>query len=241
MAHVARYLIAFSAATLAMAACGQAEAPDDSSSEASRASLIKSLASVPLYETTQCSTDPLGAPKAGDMLDWRLLKGTGDLDMSSLRRQRIKAVTGDTVDYDEILEMSAHGAFPAEARAVRFGILPTRLMEASVRYDGASEAIAGLTPGMTVSIPFHLSRAGSTLSAVAQVTLVNCGVSTAAITGAPGEAVVVYRLVMPYSTTLEPNALSQTIDSEYVVSRARGWPIADTTASGTFVLVPRTG
>lgn len=204
-----------------------------SASQAPRAAVL-------LYRPAVCPSTPIGAPKPGDILDWRLLTEDGEGDTTSLRRQVIRSVTGDTVAYDEILAMSDFEPFPVEARAVQLGFLPTEILEASVRYDGAYEAITALRPGESVSIPFHLSRSWSTKSAEAKVTLISCGVSAPVITGAPEEAVLVYRLIMPYSTTLNPDVLSETLDSEYVVSRVNGWPIADTTAAGTFILVPRT-
>lgn len=229
---------------IAAVACGRAEEPGLSAAEpaAKAAAPVGPApgATIPLYRQADCPAGPSGRPSPGEVFDYRMLTDAGGLDRSALRRQTVKAVSGDVVDYDEMLEMTGQGAFPAEARGVRLVILPTQILGASVRYEGANDAMTALEPGQTVTIPAAYSRGRSTLQGQAKVTLIECGVSAAAITGAAGEPVVVYRLVMPYSTTLNPDELSETLDNEYVVSHARGWPIAERTSSGTLVLIPRT-
>lgn len=225
---------------IAAVACGRAEEPGPSATgQAVEAAVPAPGARVPLYRQGDCPAGPSRPPSPGDVFDYRMLTDSGGLDRSALRRQMVKAVSGDAVDYDEMLEMTAQGAFPAEARGVRLVILPTQILGASVRYEGAGESMTELQPGQTVSIPAAYSRQGSTLRGEARLSLIECGVSTTAVAGAAGERVVVYRLVMPYSTSLNPDELSEMLDNEYVVSHARGWPIAERTSSGTLVLIPR--
>lgn len=227
-------------AGLVATACGQAETKPraDPAAPASAAdtSAPAAGAAVALYEEAPCPTGPAGRPRAGQVFDYRMITDEGGVDPSALRRQTIRSVSGDAVEYDETLAMTGQGEFPPEARGVRLEILPTRILGESIRYEDAGQALAGLEPGGSASIPASYSRGGEAREAAAEVTFTGCGVATPAVAGAAGEAVRVYRLVMPYSTTLSPDELSETLDLQFVVSHARGWPVAERAASGTLVL-----
>jgi len=228
---------------MAAVACGRADGPDAPAvrpeGKAASSSDPAPGASVPLYKKADCPSLPQGSPSRGDVFDYRLLTDTGGVDASSLRRQVIGRVSGDTAEYDETLEVATKGPFPAEARGARFAILPTNILGATVRYEGAHDAISRLRPGQTISIPVTYSRGASTLHDEAEVTLLECGVSEAVIVGAANEPVIVYRLVMPYSTSLNPDELSEKLDNQFIVSHSRGWPIAERVSSGTLVLTSR--
>ncbi|ATQ43107.1 hypothetical protein CSW64_12130 [Caulobacter mirabilis] len=191
-----------------------------------------------LYRKAECADAALASPKAGQSFDYLLLASDGKPDRSMARRQTLRAVSGDLVDYSEALIPVGKDSFPPEPRQVRMGILPTTILGGSVRYEGAAAAMEGLRPGTSAEIPITETRAGSPPKpAVATLTFVGCGLSEPIVVGAANEPVRVFHVKLPYSTSEKPGEFTRMIDTEFLVSQSRGWPIAERTPSGTLVLV----
>lgn len=185
---------------------------------------------VALYREAACDAEPIASPVAGQVFEYRML-GPGGLG-SAGRRQTLRAVSGDRVDYAESLVMPGMGALPAEPRQVRKVVLPTLLMDTRILYENAAARVEGLSPGQSVDIVFSVAEAGFPAppsQATAKLTFVGCGVSGAVVTGAPDEAVRVYRLHAPGL----PGGM---VDTEFLVSPTRGWPIAERQRGGVLVL-----
>ncbi|WP_147399875.1 hypothetical protein [Brevundimonas sp. LPMIX5] len=154
------------------------------------------------------------------------------------RIQTVRSVSGDLVSYDEVLGMGEMSS-PTEARQARFGLLLTASTGRSVRYEGAEAAIKALQPGQTARIPMTETLSPSDkmpAKGEAVVEFVGCGVTQPTVTGAPDEAVRVYRLTMPHSTAQTPGQMTEVTRLEILLSQRYGWSVVESVPSGTMVL-----
>jgi len=236
LSHV--MLVGLGCTALGVAACDQTESPvAEAAPEVAKQP--SQDAAVALYRTAECGPEkPPTGPTAGETFDYLMLGPDGSLDRMFTRRQTIRAVSGDLIDYTESLIRTGADAFPPEQRRVQLRVLPTMILGAAVRYESARTAMEGLGVGQTATLPMTATRPDHPpKEAEASLTFVGCGVSEPIVEGAAGEPVRIYRVKLPYSTPAEPDALTRSIDTEFLVSQSRGWPIAERTPSGTLVLV----
>lgn len=222
--------------TLVLSACDRTDSAPETNAESEAEVYSLSDASVPLYSETACTGAPSARPSPGAVFDYALLNEGGPVDETSLRRQTIGAVTGDQVDYSESLIMARFGEMPAEPRQARLGMLPTRFMDNSLRYEDTS-AVGRLRPGQSATLAVTETRnGGEPKSGQAVVTFVGCGVAEPVIAGAAGERVRVFRVRVPYSSAEAGADFDRSIESEHLISESRGWPVAERQRGGVFVL-----
>ena len=218
--------------------CSQSE-PEGAGAEVSAVTTSERLTSASaFYRAQHCDTaiasDP---PRAGRVFHYTM-SSSGENQPLMTRAQPIRSVSGDMVNYDEVLGMGEMSS-PPESRQARLGLLLTASTGRSIRYDGAEDAIKGLQSGHFVKIPMTETLSDSDATPAqgeAVVTFVGCGVTHPTVTGAPGEPVRLYRLKMPHAAPQAPGQMTEVTELEILLSQRYGWPVVESVSGGTMVL-----
>lgn len=179
------------------------------------------------------------------MFVYQMLAPDGVSLTSMKREQTIRSVTGDQVDYSEVLSMEGMPPSPPEQRQTRLGLFTTATSGRSIRFEDAARTLSSLLPGMSAEIAMtetiESDDGRTTASGQMSLTFLGCGISERIVAGAPDESVRVYRLVIPFSSPDSPGNLSESVELEVLVSEKRGWPVAERSSSGTSVMTSVSG
>ncbi|MEN5052024.1 hypothetical protein [Brevundimonas naejangsanensis] len=224
--------------TLFVAGCHQSE-PEKADAELAAITKSEQPASASVfYRAEPCDEVVASSPPIiGRVFQYAMYDKDSNQPLMT-RIQTVRSVSGDLVSYDEVLGMGEMSS-PPEARQARLGLLLTASTGRSVRYESAEAAMKALRPGQTTRIPMTETLSASDRAPAkgeAVVEFVGCGVTQSTVTGAPDEAVRIYRLTMPHSMPQDPGRMTEVTQLEVLLSQRYNWPVVESVSSGTMVL-----
>lgn len=179
----------------------------------------------PLFVSAPCKTATASdRPADGDAVEYNLVDHEGSIQNNITRRLVINSALPNEDRYSEYMVSAGFPPMLGEVGHQKYGFIPSRTGERIMNFTKLDEAVNGLEPGKPVDIPLEEILGDSRTSGTATLTLTGCGTLNERMGFLQGDAVHIYRLVLPYSATPGSDAFDAAVEFEYAVVDRLNWP-----------------
>lgn len=178
-----------------------------------------------LFSSAPCQAPTASdRPSAGDALDYKLMQPDGTLSGSITRRLVVDTVLDGEDRFTEYMVVEGMPPVRGDSAHQKFGFITTRTGDRVLAFQNLPDTFGKLEVGKPVEIPVQEIVGDQKTSGTATLTLTGCGTLNEHMGALQGEAVHIYRLILPYSATPGSQHFDAAVEFEYAVVDRLNWP-----------------